>query len=147
MDENLYEQIKPISCYQVSFYCWNTPKSPRITFMKPEHSKLVWFSIWKPVKIVKNFFGEFHHKSFQRWTSCLKISEQKIEIRLKNFSLFWSCLKCVMNLNFMRSFDIAQGHLSSMMTFARLKILLMTLTLISNTAVFGWEISNLEIFR
>ena len=47
----------------------------------------------------------------------------------------------------MRSFDIAQGHLSSMMTFDRFKILIMTLTLISNTEVFAWEISDLQIFQ
>ena len=55
MDENLYEQIKPISCYQVSLLWWNTsPKFPRICLFQAEKFyKSMNYVFRKPAKIVK----------------------------------------------------------------------------------------------
>ena len=124
---------------------------PESAYFKPKNSKRVWIMYLKSRLKSLQTFSVVSSPEF--WVVSLASINQLVNIWTKHgnsfekFSLFWSCSKCVMNLNFMRSFDIAQGHLSSIMTFDRLTILIMTMTLISNTEIFGWGISVLEIFR
>jgi len=69
MDENLYEQIKPISCYQVSLLWWNQ-NLPRICLFQAEKFyKSMNYVFRKPAKIVKNFLSSLISGILSGWLS------------------------------------------------------------------------------